>query len=490
MGVISDIVRSSARSENAPMLAAVLALAALNALLLVVLLLRRGDRGAAAMQQSLSESLRAGREESASAARQQREETAAGLASARDALEKSLSTSLGTIGELQRAQLTNVQTQLNELQQRVVKQMTDAADSNRAAIDAVGRRLDERAKELQQSNEKKLEEMRKTVDEKLQGTLERRLGESFKLVGDQLAAVHAGLGDMKKLAVDVGGLQRVLTNVKTRGTWAEVQLGTILEQILSPGQYEKNVRPREDSLESVEYAIRLPGPRNDPRRQVWLPIDSKFPLEDYQRLQDAAERGDAEGVAAAADALARRVREQANDVNSKYVCPPATTDFAILYLATEGLYAEVVRNPALADELHHRHRVVVAGPTTLAAILNALRMGFQTLAIEQRASEVWEVLAAVKTEFGKFGTVLDRVKKQLKSAANTIEQTGTRTRQMERKLRDVAALPESQTSRVLGLASGEDVAHGAVEPSDDGDDRASDSDELDEPESEMEAAAG
>jgi len=254
----------------------------------------------------------------------------------------------------------------------------------------------------------------------------------------------------------VGDLKRVLTNVKARGTWAEVQLGALLDEILAPGQYEKNVHVEPGSREMVEYAVKLPGPRAEPGACVWLPIDSKLPQEDYVRIQDAADCGDCEATQRATEALARAIKLAANDIHTKYVKPPHTTDFAIMFLATEGLYAEVVRQPALVDDLQQRCRVVVAGPTTLAALLSSLRMGFQTLAIEQQAVQVWRVLGAVKTEFGKFGDVLDKVKRQLDTASHTIEQTGVRTRAMQRKLRAVEQLPGDEAASVLELAAGAD----------------------------------
>jgi DNA recombination protein RmuC len=286
--------------------------------------------------------------------------------------------------------------------------------------------------------------MRQVVDEKLQGTLERRLGESFKLVSAQLEAVHKGLGDMQSLATGVGDLKRVLTNVKTRGTFGEVQLGAILEQVLTPDQYGKNVRPLPGSSETVEFAVRLPGPDGLRERPVWLPIDAKFPHEDYGRLLTAVEAADAAAVTAAGVALERAVRLNAQDIRRKYVSPPHTTDFAILFVPTEGLYAELLRRPGFVESLQQDLRVVIAGPTTLAAILSSLRLGFRTLAIEQRASEVWKVLAAVKTEFGKFGEVLDKVKRQLQTASNTIDETGVRSRAIERRLKDVEESPSGE----------------------------------------------
>ena len=274
---------------------------------------------------------------------------------------------------------------------------------------------------------------------------------------------------MQTLATGVGDLKRVLTNVKARGTWAEVQLGALLEQVLTAEQYEKNVCVKADSSERVEYAVRLPGPRDDSGSHVWLPIDSKFPQEDYLRLQEAADKADSAAVQVAADSLARTVRSAAKDIHDKYVNPPDTTDFGIMFLATEGLYAEVLRQPALVEDLQQRYRVVLAGPTTLVAILSSLRMGFQTLAIEQRASEVWRVLGAVKAEFGKFGDVLDKVRKQPSTASRTIEQTGVRSRALERKLRTVEQLPDAEATRMLALPDGavriddEDPADGDLE---------------------------
>lgn len=353
---------------------------------------------------------------------------------------ETLGKALDEMGKAQQVQLEGM-----------TKQLKEHTESNQTALDKIRTTFDARVKELQEGNEKKLEEMRKTVDEKLHDTLEKRLGESFKLVSDRLDAVHKGLGEMQSLATGVGDLKRVLTNVKARGTWAEVQLGGLLEQVLTAQQYEKNVSVKPDSVERVEYAVRLPGPKDDPGNHVWLPIDSKFPQEDYLRLQDAAEKADPVAVQAAMDALARTVRNAAKDIHNKYIHPPFTTDFGIMFLATEGLYAEVLRQSALVEDLQQRYRVVVAGPTTLTAILSSLRMGFQTLAIEQRASEVWRVLGAVKTEFGKFGDVLDKVKKQLNTASRTIEETGVRSRALERKLRSVEQLPVEDATKILEL---------------------------------------
>ena len=298
--------------------------------------------------------------------------------------------------------------------------------------------------------------MRKTVDEKLHATLEQRLGESFKLVSDRLDKVHQGLGEMQQLAIGVGDLKRVLTNVKTRGTWGEVQLEMLLEQMLTADQYAKNVETIPGSGARVEFAIKLPG-NGDGQRAVWMPIDAKFPKEQYERLADAAERADAEGVAAAGRELERAVRLEAKTIAEKYLSPPLTTDFAILFLPTEGLYAEVMRRPGLADELQRQHRVSIAGPSTLSALLNSLQMGFRTLALEKRSSEVWQVLGAVKTEFGKFGEVLAKTRATLETAARNIEKAETRSRVMTRTLKSVEALPPDSAQQLLGVALGADA---------------------------------
>lgn len=298
---------------------------------------------------------------------------------------------------------------------------------------------------LRTENAQKLEEMRRTVDEKLHDTLEKRLGESFKLVSDRLEQVHKGLGEMQSLATGVGDLKKVLNNVKTRGSWGEVQLETLLEQLLTPEQFSRSVATRPNSDARVDFAIRLPG-REAQGAPVWLPIDAKFPREDYERLVDAAERGEMAAIEAAGKALENAVKVQAKSIHDKYVQPPHTTDFALMFLPTEGLYAEVLRRPGLADGLQRDYRVTIAGPTTLTALLNSLQMGFRTLAIEKRSSEVWKVLGAVKTEFGKFGEVLDKVSEKLEQAQKQIEQTGVRSRAIQRQLREVEALPESATA--------------------------------------------
>ncbi|MFP6558469.1 DNA recombination protein RmuC [Paraburkholderia sp. B3] len=330
-------------------------------------------------------------------------------------------------------------------------QLTEANDRRFAEVRAT---LEQRLKDIEANNAAKLEEMRRTVDEKLHATLEQRLGESFKLVSDRLEQVHRGLGEMQTLAAGVGDLKKVLTNVKTRGTWGEVQLEALLEQMLTPDQYAKNVATVPKSNERVEFAIRLPG-RGDAdgtAAPVWLPVDAKFPREDYERLIDAQERADAAGIEEAGRALEARVRAEARTIAEKYVAPPHTTDFALLFLPTEGLYAEILRRPGLTDLLQRDFRVTVAGPTTLTALLNSLQMGFRTLAIERRSSEVWQVLGAVKTEFGKFGDVLAKTKSQLETVTRSIEAAEVRTRAMNRKLRDVEALPGEEATDLLGDA--------------------------------------
>ena len=303
---------------------------------------------------------------------------------------------------------------------------------------------------LQQSNEKKLEEVRQTVDEKLQKTLQTRLAESFQLVSKHLQQVQQGLGEMRSLAENVGGLQRVLSNVKTRGTWGEIQLEAILQDLLVIDQYERNVETVPGTNSRVEFAVKMPGHGNGD--VVWLPMDSKFPQEDWMRLQDAIEKGDLAGKESAERGLRQAVVKAASDISEKYVSPPHTIDYGIMFLPTEGLYGEVLRLPGLDTELRQRYRVVPAGPTTLAAILSSIRLGFRALAIERRSAEIWDVLSAVKEEFGKFETVIGALEKQLATAQNTVSKMGTRSRQMKRKMQDVQDLPEgSDSAELLGL---------------------------------------
>jgi DNA recombination protein RmuC len=317
----------------------------------------------------------------------------------------------------------------------VLSTLTGISQMQQAQLAEMRNTVNARLVNIQVENEKKLEQMRQTVDEKLQGTLEARLGESFKQVSDRLEQVYVGLGEMKSLAKGVGDLKRVLTNVKTLGSWGEVQLGAIIEEILAPDQFRKNVATARPD-ERVEYAVRLPG-RDSHGEPVWLPIDAKFPVEDYQRLMYETERGDVESIERASRQLETTLRISAKNLAERHLAPPRTTDFGILFLSTEGLYAEAMRRPGLADSIQREHRVVLAGPSTVAALLSALQMGFRTLAIERRSSEVWETLGAVKTEFGRYADVLAKVKKKLGEAQNTIDSAETRTRAIQRKLRDV-----------------------------------------------------
>ena len=310
-----------------------------------------------------------------------------------------------------------------------------------ASLESVRGIVDLRLKQLQEDNTGQLEKMRATVDEKLQGTLEKRLGESFKLVSDRLEQVHQGLGAMRQLASDVGGLQKVLTNVKTRGGWGEVQLGNLLQQLLTADQFQKNVQTRNDSAERVDFAIKLPGDENG--APVWLPIDSKFPTEDYQRLLAAQDRGDADSIEGAMRGLETQLKKSAKDICAKYINPPRTTDFALMFLPTEGLYAEAIRRVGLVEQVQRDCRVVFAGPTTLAALLNSLQMGFRTLAIQKSSSEVWSLLAGVKNEFGKFGALLDGVKKKLDQASSQIDDVARKSRTIEKRLNRVEELPSN-----------------------------------------------
>ena len=385
------------------------------------------------------------------------------------------------VARTQNEQIDSLRTQLAATQQRVTDALAQAARaltaqslSSREAQDAALRRfgdvigeqlrllsegnerrqtemrmaVETRLASLQEGNEKKLEQMRATVDEKLHATLEQRLGASFKQVADRLEQVHKGLGEMQGLARDVGALNRVLTNVKTRGIFGETQLAGLLEQVFTPEQYASNVVTVPGSNERVEFALRLPGQRSD-GVPLWLPIDAKFPREDYERLLDAQERADPMAVEAAAKAIETRLRLEARSIRDKYVSPPHTTDFGILFVPTEGLYAEALRRPGLMEALQREFKVMLVGPTTLLATLTSLQMGFRTLALEKRSAEVWEVLGAVKNEFGKFGDVLAKTKKKLAEASDTIDAASVRTRVMERRLRGVELLPDARTTELL-----------------------------------------
>lgn len=351
--------------------------------------------------------------------------------------------------DTQDALLAKIEGQLAMLAGAQEARLQSLSQGTLAALENVRESVDRKLAAIQADNAAKLEAMRQTVDEKLHATLEQRLGQSFALVSQRLEEVQRGLGEMQSLATGVGDLKRVLANVKTRGTWGEVQLDALISQLLAPGQYEKNVATRPQSNERVEFAIRLPGQGEAP---LWLPIDAKFPLEDYQRLIEAQEAADHEGAEAAARALEARLKAEARAIREKYVEPPYTTDFAVLYLPTEGLYAEALRRPGLIEALQREQRVTVAGPTTIAAFLNSLQLGFRTLAIEARAAEVWQVLGQVKTEFAKFGAAIKATKKKLDEARNKFDQVETRTRVLTRRLQDVEALPVAEEEALSDLA--------------------------------------
>ncbi|NJA87827.1 DNA recombination protein RmuC [Rhodocyclus tenuis] len=426
-------------------------------LLIVVVLARTSrllaiDASVQRLERDLREELARVRQESSLSARDSRVENAEAVARQSEVM----GAALARLGAQQAQQLEGFGQQLG----RMTGSMDARFEQLRQAVEA-------RLSSLQNDNAARLEAMRQTVDEKLHATLEQRLGESFRLVSERLEQVQRGLGEMHTLAAGVGDLKRVLTNVKTRGTWGEVQLEALLEQVLTAEQYARNVATRPGSSERVEFAIRLPGREvrrvaGDGGPPVWLPIDAKFPIEDYQRLLDAQDRADPVAVEVAAKALEARLRAEAKSIREKYLEPPHTTDFAILYLPIEGLYAEALRRPALAETLQRDFRISLAGPTTLAAMLNSLQMGFRTLAIEQRSSEVWAVLGAVKTEFGKFGEALEATRKKLELATRSIDAAGVRTRQIERKLRSVEALPLAEAQEQLGdmasLAADDDSA--------------------------------
>ena len=421
---------------NEILLIALCAAAAVLLILVIVLLVRaRGGE--------LAEKLAALREDNERLERALREEQRSGrqeLASAFGDFRQQVEQQLGTVSGHQRERMEQFALQLRH-------SLGDLGERNDKRLAELRATLDTQLKSLQQDNSKQLEKMRATVDEKLQKTLEERLGHSFKLVSERLEAVQRGLGEMQELATGVGDLKRVLVNVKTRGTFGEVQLGALLEQLLVAEQYQANVATLPNSSERVEFAIRLPGA--DRVGQVWLPIDAKFPREDYERLLAAQEIADAEAARVAADALERRVRDEAKKIREKYVGPPHTTDFAVLFLPTEGLYAEVIRRPGLFEDLQRHQHVTVAGPTTLTAIVNALQMGFRTLAIERRSSEVWQLLGTVKTEFGKFGGMLDKALKQVDTVRNTLKRASGKTSTISRKLREVESLPGETIPELL-----------------------------------------
>jgi len=360
-----------------------------------------------------------------------------------------LTSSNRTFNEMISSQMSEISSlQRNQLD-IFSKQLTNLTEINEHKLDRMRETIEERLRHLQEDNSKKLDQMRSTVDEKLSSTLEQRLGESFKLVSERLEMVHKGLGEMQTLASGVGDLKRVLTNVKTRGTWGEIQLGNILEQILTAEQYSKNVATKKNSGERVEFAVKLPGRDEASGEVVWLPIDSKFPQEDYQRLMDAQEQGNPAMAEESAKALELKIKSFAKDIRDKYIDPPGTTDFGIMFLPTESLYAEVLRRPGLCDCLQRDYRIVAAGPTNLIALLNSLQMGFRTLVIEKRSSEVWTLLGAVKTEFGRFGDILDKTQKKLQEASNTIEDAAKKSRSIGRKLKNVQELSADDSAVLL-----------------------------------------
>jgi DNA recombination protein RmuC len=374
------------------------------------------------------------REETANSDKRTREELSQSLKGSSDSLLMRLTEHFG----MHKNQLDSFSKQLGEM-----------TKLNQEKLEQMRNTVERQLRVLQEENSKKLEQMRSTVDEKLQTTLEKRLGESFKQVSERLEQVYKGLGEMRSLASGVGDLKKVLTNVKTRGTWGEIRLGNILEQILTPEQYEVNVAIKKNSSDRVEFAIKLPGQNVDKDTIVWMPIDSKFPQEDYQRLIDAQEAADKEQAEKSIKSLETRIKLEAKEIKEKYIDPPYTTDFGIMFLPVEGLYAEVLRRPGLCDTLQREYRVVVTGPTTLAALLNSLQMGFRTLAIEKRSSEVWELLGTVKTQFGQFGDALSKTKKKLQEASNSIDSAEIRTRAIERKLRDVQEIPEKDSVELI-----------------------------------------
>ncbi len=432
------------------MFAILILLLAIVLVLLYLLWLRQGGEGAQAPQlehlregqerivREQKEELALVRSQAAEEASRGRQESGTALHEFGDSLQKRMS----DIAALQKDQLEIFARRLQELTSSNEQKLGGLTEANEKKLAELRGAVEQQLRNLQQDNAQQLERMRQTVDEQLQGTLEKRLGESFKLVSERLEQVHKGLGEMQNLATDVGNLQRVLTNVKSRGGWGEIRLEALLQQVLAPDQYDQNVRVNPDKSENVEFAIKMPGSGEKP---VWLPVDSKFPLADYQRLEEAQEHGDRESVKAAATQLANAVRKSAGDISSKYVAPPHTTDFGILFLPTEGLYAELIRQPGLVQELQQQYRCLIAGPTTFAALLNSLQMGFRTLAIQKRSSEVWEVLGKVKTEFGKFGEVLGKVQKKLTEASNHIEKVSVRTRAIQRNLKEVEELPSEET---------------------------------------------
>ena len=417
----------------------------LIAVLLVIVLLRLASLSRAAVDGA---ELKTNLQSLASQNERLERELRAELVQARAESNQNALTARGELGATINQFSQTLQTQLGSMAHVQHERLSTLTQSNEQRLDAVRSTLEQRLELLRSDNAQKLEQMRATVDESLHATLDKRLGESFKLVSDRLEQVHRGLGEMQTLAVGVGDLKRVLTNVKTRGTWGEVQLGILLAEVLTPQQFESNVETVPGSGKRVEFAIRLPG-RGDDGKPCWLPVDAKFPLDHWQRLQDALERADVGAADVSRKALADFLKLQAKTIRDSYVSPPFTTDFAILFVPTEGLYAEMMSRPGFAELLQRDYRVTLTGPTNFLALLNSLQMGFRTLAIEQRSSEVWKVLAAVKTDFVKFGEILGRTQKKLQEASNTIDEARGKSTTIARKLRDVETLPEADADKLL-----------------------------------------
>ena len=444
--------------DSQTLLVLLLILVAIAVVLLAVLVLRRPE---ARIGDLLERALRDEQREGRSELREQLE----GLSRAQEVRIDGFARSLADLSTRTDQRLDVLRDTLSE---DARKGRLESAESQQRFADALGQRLneltqrneqrigemratlDQQLQRLQADSAQKLEQMRATVDEKLQSTLTTRLNESFGLISERLEGVQRGLGEMQQLATGVGDLKRVLTNVKSRGGWGEVQLDNILEQTLTPEQYARGVRVRPDGVESVDFAVRLPGRDPHDDAPVWLPIDAKFPREDYERLLDAQEEGDHERVRAMGAQLERAIRVQAKSIQDKYVVPPHTTDFAVMFLPTEGLYAEIIRRPGLVDVLQRDHRIVVAGPTTVTALLNSLQMGFRTLAIEQRSGEVWKLLGAVKSEFGKFAGILEKAERQINTVGKSLGDASRKTRTIERRLRGVESLSAGESSALLG----------------------------------------
>jgi DNA recombination protein RmuC len=439
--VIATVTTFIANNTRELAIGSIVVLVALAVILLIILIRRKPDVIIAKLQEYLSglqnrqdrlefvikDEITRNRQETAKTAQQARQELGTTLKYSSDSLQQRMS--------------ENVRVQKDQLDS-FSQQLMAMTKLNEEKLNAMRKTMGDQLQAMQADNTQKLEQMRATVDEKLHSTLEKRLGESFKQVSERLEQVYKGLGEMRNLATGVGDLKKVLTNVKTRGTWGEIRLSHVLEQILTPDQYDVNVATKKNSNERVEFAIKLPGQDQDHEKIVWMPIDSKFPQEDYQRLLDAQEAADKEQAERSIKNLETRIKAEAKYIKEKYLDPPNTTDFGIMFLPIEGLYAEVLRRPGLCDTLQREYRIVVTGPTTLAALLNSLQMGFRTLAIEKRSSEVWELLGAVKTEFGKFGAVLAKTKKKLQEASHTIDKAEVRTRAIERKLSKVQEVPQ------------------------------------------------